>query len=455
MQDFARYIPHTEKDCREMLETIGVKRVEDLFETVPAKDRLSRPLNLPEPLSEPDLLRHLQGLQSPAFSGVRWSSFLGGGAYHHFVPAVVSHLASRSEFYTAYTPYQPEISQGTLQAIFEYQTLICQLTGMEVSNASMYDGASSIAEATLMAYRITKRRKILLSQAVHPEYRRVIETYINPDHQEIISIPYRKGEGRTDGDALNRLLDGEVSAVVVQSPNFFGVIEDLEQMAEKVHRLEGLLAVAFSEAIAYGLLKPPGAMGADIVSGEGQSLGIPVSYGGPFLGIFATREKIVRNMPGRLVGETVDLEGKRGFVLTLATREQHIRRERATSNICTNEGLCALMATIYLSSLGKEGLRELAIMNVSKAEYAKKRVSQIRGCKMAFSSPTFNEFVLQVEKKLEEILEALKKEKILGGLNLGKFYPELSHHLLVTVTEMNTKEEIDHWAEALRKAQEA
>ena len=447
MQDFIRYLPHTEEDIQKMLDAIGVKKVEDLFQTIPKEVRLSKPLNLPEPLSEPDLIRHFQGLQVPMMS-----SFLGAGAYHHFIPSVVPSLVSRSEFYTAYTPYQPEISQGTLQAIFEYQTLMCQLTGMEVSNASLYDGASSLAEAVLMAYRITKKKKVLLSQAIHPEYRRVIQTYIDPDQQEIILVPYKRDEGRTNEKILFDLLKEDVSAVVIQSPNFFGVIEDLQPIGERVHGVGGLIIVGFSEAIAYGMMQPPGAMGADIVAGEGQSLGIPVSYGGPYLGIFTTQEKFVRNMPGRLVGETIDLEGKRGFVLTLATREQHIRRERATSNICTNEGLCALMATVYLSCLGKEGLKELAMMNLSKTEYAKRAVSRIRGCKLNFIAPTFNEFVLQIEKEPENVLGKLKKEGMIGGLPLGKFYPELDHHLLVTVTEMNKKEEIDRWAEALQHA---
>ena len=447
MKDYYRYIPHTEEDCREMLETVGVNEMGDLLEMIPWKNRLSKPLNLPDPLPEPDLIRRIQGLQSPIFS-----SFLGAGAYHHFIPAVVSALISRSEFYTAYTPYQPEISQGTLQAIFEYQTLMCQLTGMEVSNASLYDGASSLAEAVLMAQRITKRRKVLLSEAIHPEYRKVIQTYIDPDQQELVLIPYKKEEGRTDERALFDLLDEEVSAVLIQSPNFFGVIEDLHPIEARVHEAGGLLIVGFSEAIAYGILNSPGAMGADIVAGEGQSLGNPLSYGGPYLGIFATRERFVRGMPGRLVGETVDLGGKRGFVLTLATREQHIRREKATSNICTNEGLCALMATVFLSCLGKEGLRELAMMNLSKAEYAKKAASQVSGCDLVFSSPTFNEFVLRMDGEPEKVLERLRKERIVGGLPLGKFYPELHHHLLITVTEMNTKEEIDGWAEALEGA---
>ncbi|MGQ9647154.1 MAG: aminomethyl-transferring glycine dehydrogenase subunit GcvPA [Thermodesulfobacteriota bacterium] len=449
MENFARYIPHTPEDIRRMLEAIGVERVEELFQTIPPNNRLSKPLNLSQAIGELDLLRHLQGLEPSLHP-----SFLGGGAYHHFIPAIVPTLISRSEFYTAYTPYQPEISQGTLQSIFEYQTLMCQLTGMEVSNGSLYDGASSLAEAVLMAFRITKRRKILLSQAIHPEYRKVIETYLDPGQQDVIPIPYRKADGRLDERELCNLLDETVNAVVIQSPNFFGVIEDLQGIGEKIHQIGGMMIVGFSEAIAYGILAPPGSFGADIVAGEGQSLGIPLSFGGPYLGIFTTRNKHVRSMPGRLVGETVDLEGKRGFVLTLATREQHIRREKATSNICTNEGLCALMATIYLSGLGREGLREVAMLNLSKAEYAKKIALTIKGCKQTFSGPTFNEFVLEVDGDPEKVLRGMKKDQIIGGLPLRRFYPELNRHLLVTVTEMNTKEEIDRWAQSLAKALE-
>jgi len=447
MKDFARYIPHTPEDIRKMLDTIGVQRVEDLFETIPTNCRLSTSMNLPEPLGEPDLLRHLQEIEPSLYT-----SFLGGGAYHHFIPAVVRSLVSRSEFYTAYTPYQPEISQGTLQSIYEYQTLMCQLTGMEVSNGSLYDGASSLAEAVLMAFRVTKRRKILLSETIHPEYRKVIETYIDPDQQEIVLVPFRKGDGRTDEKMLFNLLDETVNAVVIQSPNFFGVIEDLQGIGDRVHQVGGMMIVGFSEAIAYGILAPPGAFGADIAAGEGQSLGIPLSFGGPYLGIFTTRGKLVRTMPGRLVGETLDLEGRRGFVLTLATREQHIRREKATSNICTNEGLCALMATIYLSCLGRGGLREVARMNLSEAEYAKETVAKMKGCRLTFSGPTFNEFVLDIEGDPEKVLEEMREEKILGGLPLAKFYPVLNRHLLVTVTEMNSREEIDRWAKALEKA---
>ncbi len=438
-----------------MLHVIGVERLEDLFRQIPGKYGLSKPLNLPEALSETDLLRHVRRLQPQITSESPWISFLGAGAYHHFIPAVVSALASRSEFYTSYTPYQAEISQGTLQAVFEYQTLMCQLTGMEVSNASMYDGASSLAEAILMAQRITKRKRILVSQTIHPAYRRVIRTYVDPDQQEIIWIPYRKDTGQIDEGVLDDLLDEEVGSVAIQSPNFFGIVEDLRRIEEKIHRAGALLVASFSEAVAYGILKPPGELGADIVAGEGQSLGIPVSYGGPYLGIFVSRERFVRNMPGRLVGETVDLEGKRGFVLTLSAREQHIRRERATSNICTNEGLCALMATIFLSCLGKGGLRELAIMNLSKAEYAKKVITGIQDCEVAFSSPTFNEFVLRTKMEPERILEKLREERILGGIPLVRHYPELRNHILVTVTEMLTREEIDRWAEVMKRAHRA
>jgi len=449
MKDPIRYVPHSDEDCQKMLKAIGVRKVEDLFRSIPSDCRIKNRLNLPQALSEPDLVAHMHRLQSPIHAGERWSSFLGAGSYQHFIPAVVSSLTSRSEFCTAYTPYQPEISQGTLQAMFEYQTLMCQMTGMDVSNASLYDGASSMAEAVMMAQRITRRKKIIISRAVHPEYRSVIRTYLDPAEEEIIEIPYEAVSGCTDLKALVRCLDEEVGAVVIQSPNFFGVIEDYAAIGDTIHRAGGLLIAGFSEAISYGIISPPGHLGADIVAGEGQSLGIPPSYGGPYLGVFATKEKFVRNMPGRLVGETVDLDGKRGFVLTLATREQHIRRAQATSNICTNEGLCALMATVYLSCFGKQGLRELALMNLSKAEHAKKAVSVIHGCEISFSSPTFNEFVLRIGGDPEEVLQAMRKEKILGGISLGKFYPELDHHLLVTVTELTAKDEIYHWVETL------
>jgi glycine dehydrogenase subunit 1 len=450
MPTFSRYLPHTEDEIRKMLDAVGIDKVDDLFEAIPAAVRLSGSLRLPSPLSETDLLRRIEGLGSPAFCGGPWASFLGAGAYHHFIPAVVPALASRSEFYTAYTPYQPEISQGTLQAIFEFQTLVCQLTGMEVANASLYDGATAVAEAVLMAHRITRRRKVLLAETVHPDYRRVLQTYLDPAEHEIVPLPFHKTRGSVGPDALTSLLDGEVSSVVIQSPNFFGIVEDLAAMSGPVHRAGGLLVAGFTEAVALGAVAPPGEAGADIVAGEGQSFGIPPSFGGPYLGLFSTRESFVRSMPGRLVGETVDIEGKRGFVLTLATREQHIRREKATSNICTNEGLCALMATIFLATLGREGLKEMARMNLSKARYAVKRAADVAGCEPAFDGPVFNEFVLRLEEDPGKTLSRMKEEKILGGLPLSRWFPEFDRHLLVTVTEMTGKEEIDRWAEALR-----
>ncbi len=446
MKNYHRFIPHTEDDCRQMLKDIGVSSIEDLFESIPEAFRLSSPLRLPEPLSEPELINLFRALEPQVFT-----SFLGAGAYRHFIPSVVQKLASRSEFYTAYTPYQAEISQGTLQAIFEYQSLMCQLTAMEVSNASMYDGATSLAEAALMAYRITRRPNILISMAVHPEYRKVLETYIDHDTQNLIKVPYNNDTGQTDMDFIFNQINDDLNAVIIQSPNFFGVIEDLTNLAEEIHKKGGLLILGFSEAISYGILKPPGFWGADIVFGEGQSLGIPLSYGGPYLGIFTTRERFVRNMPGRIVGETVDMEGERGFVLTLATREQHIRREKATSNICTNEGLCALMATIFLSCLGKEGLRELALMNLSKAEYAKKLFSKLEDVRLKFLAPTFNEFVIELNSDPEDVLIRLRKEGIIGGLPLKRYYPELDRDILITVTEMNKREEIEHLVETISK----
>lgn len=439
MGNYHRFIPHTEEDCQKMLKEIGLNRLEDLFEQIPKAFRVSTRLDLPKPFSESDLLRHFELIEPKTFI-----SFLGAGAYRHFIPSVVQKLSSRSEFYTAYTPYQAEISQGTLQAIFEYQSLMCQLTAMEVSNASMYDGATSLSEAVLMAYRITKKPKVLISEAVHPEYRMVLKTYIDNENLEIITIPYRKDTGETDKKILFDNITDDLCALVLQSPNFFGIIEDLSGIGKEVHEKGGLFITGFTEPVAYGILSPPGLFDADIVYGEGQSFGIPLSYGGPYLGIFTTREKFVRNMPGRLVGETVDIEGKRGFVLTLATREQHIRREKATSNICTNEGLYALMATIFLSCLGKEGLRELSLMNLSKAEYAKKKILETKNIKLRFSAPTFNEFVIELKDEPEKVLMELEKDGILAGLILKNFHPELDKALLVTVTEMNRKEEIDH-----------
>lgn len=445
------YIPHTEKDIQEMLKVIGVESVEDLFKAIPDNLRVKKPLNLPAPLSEQGLIQEMTTLSRKNATVGEYVSFLGAGAYNHYIPSIVHHLISRSEFYTAYTPYQPEISQGTLQAIFEYQTLICQLTGMDVSNASMYDGASATAEAVLMAGRINNRSKVILSAALHPEYREVINTYLSGNRDNIKEVFYCTETGRTVPEAIEKLLDKDTSSVVIQQPNFFGSIEDIKAIAEVVHKNNSILIVSIPEPVSLGLLKPPGELGVDIVVGEGQGFGNGLNFGGPYLGFFATLEKYLRQMPGRLVGETVDKRGKRGYVLTMATREQHIRREKATSNICTNEGLCALAAAIYLTALGKNGLMELARLNLSKAEYLKKRLTNIKGIKPAFTAPTFNEFVIELDKEPDDMLKAFLKKGMIAGLPLKRIYHELSRHVLICATEMNTKGQMDELLEGLEK----
>jgi glycine dehydrogenase subunit 1 len=443
-----RYIPNTDQDRAAMLQAIGVDRVADLFADVPESLRLGRRLKVPPALSEAELLRHLSELASQNADTDRFVSFLGAGCYQHFSPAIVNHLILRGEFLTAYTPYQPEISQGTLQALFEYQTLICQLTGMEVSNASMYEGASATAEAILMAQRITGRSEVVLARAVHPEYRQVARTYAAQ-----LGLTFREvgftAAGQTDPAALQEALGPGTACVVVQSPNFFGGIEELTALAAAAHAAGALFIVSTAEPVALGLLKSPGECGADIVAGEGQSLGVGLNYGGPALGFFATREQFVRHIPGRLVGQTADREGRTGYVLTLATREQHIRREKATSNICTSESLIALMATIYLTSLGPKGLRELALLNLRKAAYAKERLAKVPGAAIRFTGPTFNEFVLRTPKKPSAALKQLLRHDMIGGLDLGRFYPELNDCLLLCVTELHRREDIDALAEAM------
>jgi glycine dehydrogenase subunit 1 len=443
-----RYIPHTEEDIRQMLDTIGVDAVDDLFTGIPADVRLQRPMDLAPALAEGDLLREFKQLARLNATTDSHLSFLGGGAYNHFIPAVVDQLISRSEFYTAYTPYQPEISQGTLQAIFEYQTLVCQLTGMDVANASMYDGASACAEAVLMTARATRRKKVLISGALHPEYRETVETYCRYLDFELVTIPFAT-DGRTDLSALEGALDKDVAAMVTGYPNFFGVIEDLAAQATLVHGCGARLVAAVAEPIALGLLKSPGELGADIVAGEGQSFGIPVAYGGPYLGFFAARQQDLRSMPGRLVGETLDKEGRRGFVLTLSTREQHIRREKATSNICSNEGLCALMATIYLSLMGKTGIREVAVQNLSKTEYARRAIAAIDGFSIPFAGPVFNEFVVESVEPVSTVLARLERQNILGGIPLGRYFEGMANRFLVCVTEQNSKAEVDALVAAL------
>lgn len=435
-----RYLPHTNEDIAAMLEKVGVGSLEALFDSIPESCRRQAPLNLPDPMSEWDLNEHMDGLAADMAVAPQYKVFLGAGSYDHFIPEAIKHLLLRSEVYTAYTPYQPEISQGTLQTIFEYQTLIARLLGMEVANASMYDGASALAEALLMAIRITRRKKVAVSRAVHPLYRRVVATYLAPTGYEIVEIPYTP-DGRTDLSALGDL--SALAAVAVQSPNFFGCVEDLRANADAVHAdPKALLVTCFSEPLAYGILKNPGSCGADIVCGEGQSLGIPRSFGGPGLGVFASRQKYVRNMPGRLIGQTVDKDGKRGFVLTLATREQHIRRERATSNICSNQGLCATTATMYMAILGGTGFRELAALNHDKAAYLKAEL-QKAGLTIAFDSPVFNEFVVKFPSGFDTTYQRLLEKKIVAGLPLAPYYPELADHCLLCVTETSRRTDMD------------
>jgi len=434
-----RYLPHTDEDVAAMLSVIGAGSLDDLFESIPADCRRREPLRLPESLTEWELDRHMAGLSERIAAGSNGRVFLGAGSYEHHIPAAVAYLLGRSEFSTAYTPYQPEISQGTLQAIFEYQTLTARLLGMEVANASIYDGASALAEGLLMAVRIGRRKRIAVSRLIHPHYRRVIQTYFRPTGCEILELPYA-ADGRTDLTALQDMDD--LAAVAVQSPNFFGCIEDLGAAAQIAHERQALLVTSFTEALAYGLIKNPGCQGADIVAGEGQSLGMPRSFGGPYLGMFAARMKHVRNMPGRLVGQTVDKDGRRGYVLTLATREQHIRREKATSNICTNNSLCALTASIYMASLGGSGMRRLAALNRDKCEYLKRALCDA-GCGQPFDGATFNEFVAAFPAGFEETYRRLRANGVIAGLSLASFYPELEGHYLLCVTETKSREDMD------------
>jgi glycine dehydrogenase subunit 1 len=443
-----RYLPHTDVDIRQMLETIGVENVDALFSGIPEDCRLQTPLNLPPALSESEAMTVLRSLAEQNARVSEWDSFLGGGAYNHFIPAVVDHLVSRSEFYTAYTPYQPEISQGTLQAIFEFQTMICQLTGMDVANASMYDGASACAEAALLALRTgRKRSKILLSEALHPQYRETVATYCRYLDVELIDVP--TADGVTDLQQLAALLDDQVAAVAVGYPNYFGQIEDVQTLADAAHDSGAKLIVAVAEPLALGLFKAPGELGADVVVGEGQSFGIPISFGGPGIGFFAVKQKDMRALPGRLVGETVDQDGKRGFVLTLATREQHIRREKATSNICSNQGMCTLMVGIFLALHGKQGLRKLAELNYAKAAYARQQIAALDRFELAFSGECFNEFVIRCKEPVAQLQQRLEQEGILSGIPLVRYYPELADGLLICVTEQNSREQIDRLVNAL------
>jgi len=434
-----RYIPNSPEERENMLADIGLTSAADLFRSIPADVQLNRPLKITDPLAESEVIDAMERMAAKNTAETK-SSFLGAGVYSHFSPTVVDHLIQRSEFFTSYTPYQPEISQGTLQYIFEFQTLICQLTGMEVANASMYDGSTAMAEAYLMAQRVTRRDKIVVATSVHPEYREVARTYTQHGLAEIVSVSFDEETGRlTDLSGL----DDKTAALVVQSPNFFGCIEDLKALADAAHAVGALLVVVVTEGISFGLLKSPGACGADIVVGEGQSFGIPMSFGGPHVGLFATQEKYVRQMPGRLCGVAYDKNGNRGFVLTLSTREQHIRREKATSNICTNQGLIALAATIYMETMGKKGLQEVAVQNAQKAAYAAKQIAAIAAFSVPFSAPSFNEFVVRGPRPATEVLAGLREKGIIGGLPLSKYYSGRENEFLVCVTEVSSREKID------------
>jgi glycine dehydrogenase subunit 1 len=444
-----RYISNTPAQQKEMLARIGAASIEALLANVPAKARLSRPLSLPAAMAEGDLVRHLRGLAARDASADDFACFLGAGSYDHAIPSPINHLISRGEFFTAYTPYQPEASQGTLRSIFEYQTMMAELTGMDVANASIYDGASSLAEAVLMAHAVTGRAETAWSRGVNPLYQQVVETYCEGPDLRLKSI--RLGDGVTDLEALGKAVTERTAAVVVQYPNFFGCLEDLRAASEIAHAKGALLVVA-ADPLNLGFLTPPGALGADIVVGEGQGLGVPMSYGGPNLGVFAARADLVRRMPGRLVGATVDKDGKRGFVLTLQTREQHIRREKATSNICTNVALCALMATIYVSILGRHGLRKVGELATAKAHYAAERFAAVPGVRLRFGAPFFKEFALTLPKAPERVVKRLLRERILAGVPLKAFDRSEKSTLLVAVTERRTKDEIDAYAAALAAA---
>lgn len=442
------YLPHTDSDREEMLRAIGAKRVEDLFQDVPAAHRFPE-LNIPPAVTEMEVSAELQGIAAANETARELVCFLGAGAYNHYSPAAVDSILRRGEYYTAYTPYQPEVSQGTLRAIFDYQSLITALTGMDISNASHYDGATAVAEAITLAYATFrgKRTKMILSAGLHPHYRQTARTYNHGSEIEILGDEAEVGL-RNGPEALFPLIDDQTALVMVQYPDFFGRIYDYTALADAAHQAGALFGVAVNP-IALGLLKPPGEFGADVVTGEGQPLGIPLSFGGPYLGIFAVKDKYVRKMAGRLVGETIDNRGQRAYVLTLTAREQHIRREKATSNICTNQGLIALASTVYMSLLGKHGLRKVAQLCYHKAQYAAREISALPGYELLDETPFFNEFAVRCPQPVEAINAHLLDHGILGGYDLGQDYPELENYALFAVTEMNTKDEIDLLVEIL------
>ncbi|WP_303799454.1 aminomethyl-transferring glycine dehydrogenase subunit GcvPA [Alicyclobacillus macrosporangiidus] len=440
------YIPHTAEDRQKMMAYLGIPDTEALFRDIPESVRMRRPLQLPAAMSELALERHLQQLSRKNLDFSQVTSFLGAGAYEHYVPSVVDAIVGRSEFYTSYTPYQPEISQGMLQAIFEYQTMVAELTGMDIANASMYDGPTALAEAGLVCCVHTRRNKLLVAANLHPEYRAVLETYAAGQAVEVAEIPLRGGS--VNPEALRQLCDSTVAGVLVQYPNFFGCVEDLQALADIAHSAGALLVVA-AYPIALGWLAAPGERGADIVVAEGQSLGNAVAYGGPYLGIMAANKDLMRRLPGRIVGQTTDAQGRRGFVLTLQAREQHIRREKATSNICTNQALNALAATVYLAYMGPAGLREVALQNHHKARYLQERLCALPGVERVFPEPYFNEFVLRLPRPVAQVQQKLLEQGFLFGFDLGQAFPDLEGCVLLTVTEVRTREEMDAVVSAL------
>ena len=441
-----RYLPKSDAERAALLAAIGAKSIDDLFAVIPAEYRLTRDLNVPRQQAESEIIAYFKAAAEKNATG--FASFLGAGAYRHYRPVVIDALVQRGEFLTSYTPYQAEITQGTLQAIFEFQTMIAELTGMDVANASMYDGSTGAAEAVLMAMRVTGRHKAVVARTVHPEYREVMSTYMKHRDLALEEVAYVKETGRVSLAALSAAITEETACVLVQSPNFFGVVEDIPALAEIAHKKGALLVVSIAEAVSLGVVRPP--VEADIVSMEAQSFGVALSYGGPFCGVIAAKEQFVRQMPGRLVGQTVDGDGNRGFVLTLSTREQHIRREKATSNICTNQALVALMATIFLTVYGKQGIRELAEHNLAKASYAARTLGQVAGVKPLFdAAPHFHEFVLATSESPAMWSKRLLDEKIVGGVELGRWYPELGDATLWCATEVTTKEQIDKAASVL------
>jgi glycine dehydrogenase subunit 1 len=441
-----RYLPKSPAERLEMLATVGAGSIDDLFASIPEQFRLKAPLRLPGPFSEHEIIEYFRARAAENSCG--YTSFLGAGVYNHLRSVVVDALIQRGEFLTSYTPYQPEISQGTLQAIFEFQTLMCELTGMEVANASMWDGSTATTEAVLMAERLTHRHRVVVARSLHPEYRQVLDTYTRNLGLEIHEVGF-SATGQIDTAQLESAIDNKTAAVVVQSPNFLGVIEQVAQLADLAHAKGALLVTAVTEGVSLGAVRPP--TGADIVAMEAQSFGLAPSYGGPYAGVIATHDKFVRQMPGRLAGATVDTEGQRGYVLTLATREQHIRREKATSNICTNQALCALAVTIHLCLLGKQGLKELAAQNLAKARFALEELEKVPGVRRAFSGPFFNEFVVELPRSVKLVNAKLLQEKIIGPLPLGSFYPELTKRGLFCITETTTRSEIERMTAALRK----